>query len=145
MNPAILWMMFTIVAILCVLLWIALRGKPLEVMPVSQFTVTLISREFNMNRYRAAWNPSPTTFVEKHELRGSIAGAPDAVLVADVPASAFEVFFDVADGAACNVYLRTTGDNTKFADSQHVLFTSSNEESVAPVENFGVTWVSHTA
>lgn len=97
-----------------------------------------------METYRAAWNPSPSTFVEKNELRGSIAGGADAVIVPDLAPSAFEATFDVASGAECDVYIRTYGDNATTADSLHVRFTAKNEQAVAPVEDLAVNWMKHT-
>jgi hypothetical protein len=97
-----------------------------------------------MEKYRAAWNPSPSTFVEKNELRGSVAGGAEIVLVPDLPPSAFEATFDVESGADCDVFVRTYGDNGTTADSLHVRFTASNEQAVAPVEDLDVNWLSHT-
>lgn len=156
MVATLLWMLFIAALAVIILVWIAQRSQPLQVQPVTNFAVnrqislsnhryTTTSGSDKMEQYRASWNPSPSPFVEKHELRGSIAGAADAVIVPDIPASAFEVFFDVEEGAVCNVYLRTYGDNATTADSPHVAFTAKNEQQVAAVEDFGVAWVSHKA
>lgn len=114
-----------------------------SVRAVGRIAITYIGKAGSMERYRASWNPSPSAFVEKHELRGLVGASGDAVLVADLPSSAFEATFDVAEGSVCDVYLRTYGDNGTFADSGHAHFTARNEQTVSPVEDFGVAWLSH--
>ena len=96
-----------------------------------------------MERYRASWNPSPSAFVEKHELRGSLGAAGDAVLVPDLPSSSFEAMFEVGENVVCDVYLRTYGDNGTTADSEHARFTSKNMQTVAAAEDFAVAWQAH--
>ena len=97
----------------------------------------------SMERYRGAWNSSPSGFVEKHQLMGIINAGQEAVLVDNVMAAAFEVFVNFTTGDTFEVWLRTWGDNSTFADTQHVAGTSKNEQQVLPVEDFAFGWVSH--
>jgi hypothetical protein len=142
-------------------LWRMLLRTPVEA--VTNFTATSDSRitafttgityhsffelftkgTFYMERYRASWNPSPSTFVEKLQIVGVINGAPEAVLVDNLPSSAFEAFFNVNIGDDVECWCRAVGDNATTADSLHVTFKAANEQKVAPVEDFGVAWQSH--
>ena len=123
-------------------LWLRIRecreGNQ-RVHAVKRFKVTYITGGL-VQKYHASWNPSPSAFVEKHELRGVIGTAGDAVLVPDLPSSAFECTFDVMEGQVCDVYLRTYGDNGTSADSEHARFTAKNEQAVAAVTDFAVVW-----
>jgi hypothetical protein len=114
---------------------------------VEGFTVqhirSLIKEGVRMERYRASWNPSPSPFVDKHQLVVKIDGAAEAVLVDNIAASASEVFFDVEAGKVVEVWLRTFGDNTTQKDCDHVNFVAKNEQTVQAVEDFGVNWVQH--
>lgn len=96
-----------------------------------------------MERYRASWNPSPSGFVEKHQLI-DVVGGTESVLVDGLSSSSFEAFADLTTGTPHELFLRTFGDNGTTADSAHVAFTAKNEQKVAAVEDFGVAWVSHT-
>lgn len=138
MIAAMLWIIIVIAIAIAILIEIS-RHKS-AVQPTTNLTISWSS---DMEKYRASWNPSPSTFVEKHELRGSLNGGADAAIVTEIAASAFEATFDVAEGTECDVYLRTYGDNGTTADSAHVRFTAKNEQTVQAVEDFGVAWQSH--
>jgi len=98
-----------------------------------------------MERYKATWGPSPSTFVEQHELVAKINGGAEAVLVTNIQAPAFECTFAVEIGQQVECWLRTWGDNGTHDDSTHVTFTAENKEGVKAVTGFAVAWQEHIA
>jgi hypothetical protein len=110
-----------------------------------EHTESFTQGDRQMERYKAKWSPSPSTFVEQHELIAKINAGAETALLTNIQAPAFEATFTVEQGQQVECWLRTWGDNGTFADTPHVTFTVENKEAVLPVTGFSVAWMEHVA
>lgn len=114
-----------------------------RISPVVGFSHSLILKEANgMEKFLFTWQPSPSSFVEKHNLITKISGGAE-VVGPDLPASSISLEQSFPTGASVEAWIRTTGDNGTTADSNHVSFTAANAELVQPVSSLHASWVSH--
>lgn len=129
-----------LIVVAIVLVSLYRRSNP--ILPVRAFTF----RGGIMEKYRGSWNPSPSDFVDRHELMGELGVGSAQVLVPNIPASAVEAFYQFPDsalGQTFRVWVRSYGDNGTWADSNSVSGLVKNESAVLPVQGFGFGWVEH--
>jgi hypothetical protein len=126
---------------------IQIAGWFLKIRPVTDFRFYHFKEIDKMERYRGSWNPSPSGFVIKHQLVGTINAGPETVLVDNIPAAAYEIFVDFTTeqlGQAYSVWIRTFGDNGTNDDCNRQDGTINNQQKVQPVQNFEFKWNAHT-
>lgn len=99
-----------------------------------------------MERYVASWTPSPSDFVEKHQLIVKFNGEAEQVKADNLPSSTITVDVDFADtelGKSGVAFVRTFGDNGKTVDCAPVTFTVENQQVPLPVGNFSFAYKEH--
>jgi hypothetical protein len=102
-------------------------------------------QEDTVEKFRGMWTPSPSSFVEKHNLVYQFVGEGE-VVGPDLPSSAIEAVVMFADGdvgKSGSAWVRTTGDNGTVDNCNKVGFTVNNLAQVKPVEGFLFEWVEH--
>ena len=95
-----------------------------------------------METYKITWTPSPSTFVQSHDLLLVI----DGVSAPAITLQAFEIekTVDIPTGATVQVTVKTYGDNGTTALCPPLNFDAVNMEPVKPVGGLTATWVKHT-
>lgn len=134
-----------VLLVLFLIYWFFIRKPELDA-ATSLKQVHLESLENNMERYRLFWTQATATTANSQDVIAVINSGSATPIATDKLMSTSEIISDFATGASVTWWVRTyNADKSKFSDSAHASFISTNEEPLNAATGLGNSWIAHVA